>query len=165
LLTAASPRQRGVLSTCTRPTLNLLLLLRILRASVWAFTLKASRAPISVECVFSMTVLAIRPEGKTCFDLRRVLVLNDPLTRRSHVGVTLPQKPRRSVPPSAARWQRSHSAPFPPHSSNGMAWWMRTERGRGSWPWPSASSPPCTRARCSLRLPAGRSGRILLATS
>ena len=47
----------GLLRTSTRPTLNLLLLLR---ASVCVFTLKVSRAPISV----------------------RVLVLDDPPTRR-----------------------------------------------------------------------------------
>ena len=47
-------KARGVFRTCTRPTLNLLLLLR---ASVSAFTLKVSQAPISVECLFSMTLL------------------------------------------------------------------------------------------------------------
>ena len=60
-----------LLRTCTRPTFNrrnLLLLLRssawpfspnflILCASVWALSQKGSHAPISVECLFSMTLL------------------------------------------------------------------------------------------------------------
>jgi hypothetical protein len=44
----------GVLRTSTRPTLMILFLLR---ASVWAFTLKVSHAPISLEPVFSVTLL------------------------------------------------------------------------------------------------------------
>jgi len=40
----------GVLRTSTPPTLNILLLLRILRAYVCVSTLKVSHAPISVEC-------------------------------------------------------------------------------------------------------------------
>jgi hypothetical protein len=37
--------------------LNRILLLRLLRVPVWEFTLKVSHAPISVECLFSMTLL------------------------------------------------------------------------------------------------------------
>jgi len=47
----------GALRTSTRPTLNRLLLLRRVRVYVRAFTLKASHALISVECLFSMTLL------------------------------------------------------------------------------------------------------------
>jgi hypothetical protein len=43
--------------TCFSPTLNFLLLLRTLRASVRAITLKVSPAPISVEYLFSVTLL------------------------------------------------------------------------------------------------------------
>ena len=50
----------GISRTSTRPTLNLLLLLR---AYARAFTLKVSRAPMSVECVFSMTLLRGRRRG------------------------------------------------------------------------------------------------------
>ena len=46
-----------MLSASTQLTLHLLLLLRILRASLYALTLKVSRALISVECLFSMTLL------------------------------------------------------------------------------------------------------------
>jgi len=45
----------GVLRTRTRPTSSLLPLLRM---SVQASTLKVSHAPILVECLFSMTLLA-----------------------------------------------------------------------------------------------------------
>ena len=47
----------GLLRTGTRPTSNLLLLLRRLHVSIWAFTLKVTHAPMSVECLFSMTLL------------------------------------------------------------------------------------------------------------
>jgi hypothetical protein len=45
----------GSLRICTPLTLNLVLLL-LLRASVWAFTLKESEDSISVECLFSLTL-------------------------------------------------------------------------------------------------------------
>jgi hypothetical protein len=45
---------RGVLRTSTHPTLNLPFLLR---GSVGAFTFKVIHAPISVEWLFSMTLL------------------------------------------------------------------------------------------------------------
>ena len=38
-----------------------------------------SHASISVECLFSMTLLPIHPDGETCFDLGQVSVLNDPV--------------------------------------------------------------------------------------
>jgi hypothetical protein len=44
----------GLFSTSTRPTLNLLLLLR---PSVWAFTLNVCHALMGFECMFSMTLL------------------------------------------------------------------------------------------------------------
>ena len=50
----------GVLRTSTRPTFNLLLLIR---ASVRAFKLKVSHAPISGECLVSMTLLHDQPRG------------------------------------------------------------------------------------------------------
>jgi len=49
------PQAGGLLRTSAPPTLNRLLLRR---ASVCAFTLKVSHAPISVECLFSVTLLA-----------------------------------------------------------------------------------------------------------
>jgi len=48
---------RGLIRTSTRPTLTLLVLPRILRASVWECTLKVTHAPILVECLFSLTLL------------------------------------------------------------------------------------------------------------
>jgi len=48
----------GSLRTRTRPTMIILLLFRLLRSFVWAITLKPSQVPISVECLFSMTLLA-----------------------------------------------------------------------------------------------------------
>ena len=49
-------RHGGLFTTTTPPTFNLLLLL--LRASVYAFILKASHAPISVEWLCWMTLVA-----------------------------------------------------------------------------------------------------------
>jgi len=61
-------RQGGSFRTSTRPTLNLILLslnlillslnlILLLRESILAFILKVSHAPISVECLFSKTLL------------------------------------------------------------------------------------------------------------
>ena len=57
---------RGPLRTSTRPTLHFLLL-RVLLASVSAFTLKVSHASISVECLLSMTLLLVFNLG-CCLD-------------------------------------------------------------------------------------------------
>jgi len=40
--------------------------------------------PISVECLFPMTLLPIDPEGKSCPDLGRVLFFNDPAAWCTH---------------------------------------------------------------------------------
>jgi hypothetical protein len=55
-LSRVNIRPGGPLTTSTRPTLNLLLLL-LLRSSVWAFAKRVTRALISVERLFSMTIL------------------------------------------------------------------------------------------------------------
>jgi len=59
---------------------------RLLRASRIAFSLKVSHVPILVECSFSMTLLPIYPEGKSCSDVGPVLVLNDPNTGGYYCG-------------------------------------------------------------------------------
>ena len=61
----------GGLRSSTPPTLSLLLLLH---ASVRAFTPNARHAPISVENLFSVTLLPIHPAGQLCSDVGRVLV-------------------------------------------------------------------------------------------
>jgi len=66
----------GSLRTSTRPTLNR----RLLRLRVLLLLphTEGKSAPISVECLFSMTLLPIHYNGKSCSDLGRLLVLNDP---------------------------------------------------------------------------------------
>ena len=58
---------RGLLRTSMRPTHDVILLIHLLRASVWVITWKIRHAPISVERLFSMTLThgACMPDG-TC---------------------------------------------------------------------------------------------------
>jgi hypothetical protein len=93
----------GVLSldrTSTRPTLNLLLLLLPL--------------PITPRVCMS-----IHPEGKSCSNLGRVLVLNDPRTRTRGTGWRCASAAITRVP-SVATWHGGHShQPLHPRS---MTW-------------------------------------------
>jgi hypothetical protein len=53
----------------------LLLLLRFLRVSAWVFSLKVSRAPISVECLFSSMECLFSttlPHGDVAEEVHRV---------------------------------------------------------------------------------------------
>ena len=70
---------------CTQPTLNLLLLHR---GFVSAIPLKAGRTSISVECLFSMPLMrvSISPEGRSHFDIGRVIILNAPHARSGGGG-------------------------------------------------------------------------------
>ena len=62
---------RKLLRTCSQPTLNLLLLLRMVSENKHPTGVE-SHPPPSHVC------MSIHPEGKSCSDLGRVLVLNDP---------------------------------------------------------------------------------------
>jgi len=64
-----------------------------------AFTLQVSHDPITVEWLFSMTLLLIYPEGKACSDIVRVVVLNDPAGGERQAVAGAPARPDLPAPP------------------------------------------------------------------